>query len=233
MTIDRQFPLDITLDDGASFDNFFNGGNGQLVAAIRSCCEGGGEQFLFLWANQGTGKTHLLQAACRLAGELNRSAAYVPFTMAPQLSTEMLLGLEEMDLVCLDDIQLVAGNEEWEQALFHLFNRIRERNGRLIIAADRSPSALHLQMPDLTSRLSWGPAYRLLELEEKEKIAALVDGAKRRGMELTTDAACYIFKHYRRDMGSLLTLVDKLDRASLAAQRRPTIQFIRTILDDQ
>ncbi len=232
MTISEQFPLNITLDEGASFDNFFRGDSSQVVAAVRGCSEGSGEQYLFVWGNPSTGKTHLLQAACRRAGELERRATYVPFGLASQFSTELLLGLEEMDLVCLDDIQLVAGDEEWEHALFHLFNQLRERSGRLLVAADRSPSALPIKLPDLTSRLSWGASYRLQELDETEKIAALVDGAHRRGMQLTTDSASYIFKHHRRDMGSLLTFLERLDSASMAAQRRPTIQFIRTLLEE-
>ncbi len=230
MVISRQFPLNITLDDGASFDSFCGNSSRQLLAALKESSEGAGEQFIFIWGNRGSGKSHLLQSACRLAGELEGTAAYIPFDLAPKLAPDLLTGLEEMNLVCLDDIQQVVGNAGWEQALFNLFNRIRERSGRLLVSADCSPLALPIELPDLTSRLSWGVSYRLVEPNDAEKIDALVDSAKRRGMDLTTDTANYILKQHPRDMGSLLTFLNELDRASLAAQRRPTTQFVRTLL---
>ena len=229
----KQFPLNISLEDGVRLENFITGGNRQAVSELTRSIKGNGERFLFLWGGGGTGKTHLLQGACREATTLGRTAAYVPLALHSRLQPELLTNLELLDLVCLDDVQQIAGLPEWEEALFHLFNRLHERNAGLVMTADCSPSALSIQLADLGSRLCWGTAYRLVALTDNEKQQALMDGAERRGMRLAPETANYVLNHYSRDMGSLLAFLDRLDRATLAEQRKATLPFVRELLKKQ
>jgi DnaA family protein len=226
----RQFPLNLSLNDSASLENFVPGRNLQAVTDISRSLAGTGEPFLFLWGTKYAGKTHLLQAACRQADELSCSAVYIPLGLASQLSPELLSNMDGMDLVCLDDIQEIAGNLDWEEGLFHLFNRARSGDTILLVTADCSPTTLPLSLPDLVSRLSSGVSYRLEALDDKEKQKALEEAARRRGMTLSSKTTRYILKHCARDMGSLLAFIERLDRASLAAQRKLTIPFVRTLL---
>jgi DnaA family protein len=228
----RQFPLNIGLSDNASLESFLPGSNVQAVADTARSSAGQGEPFLFLWGPGHAGKTHLLQAACRHAGDLSRSAAYIPLGLAEQFAPELLTNMDDMDLVCLDDIQEVAGQGDWEEALFHLFNRLRDKGAVLLVTADRSPATLPFRLPDLVSRLTSGVSYRLKNLDEEEKLTALKEAAHRRGMILSDETAQYILKHCARDMGSLLAFIERLDRESLAAQRKPTIPFVRILLQD-
>ena len=231
--MNKQFPLNISLEDGVKLESFIPGGNRQALAELKRSVTGDGERFLFFWGGEGTGKTHLLQSACREATILGRTAAYVPFALHSRLQPELLSNLEQLDLVCLDDVQRISGLPEWEEALFHLFNRLHERNAGLLITADCSPSALPVQLADLGSRLCWGTAYRLVALTDKEKQQALVEGAARRGMQLAPETANYVLNHYSRDMGSLLAFLDRLDRATLAEQRKATLPFVRELLKKQ
>ena len=226
----KQFPLNISLEDGVKLESFITGGNRQAVAELSRSVKGDGERFLFLWGSEGTGKSHLLQGACREAVELGRTAAYVPLALHSRLQPELFANLEQLDLVCLDDVQQIAGLPEWEEALFHLFNRLHERNACLLVTADCSPSALSIQLADLGSRLCWGTVYRLIALSDEEKQQALLEGAARRGMRLAPETANYVLSHYSRDMGSLLAFLDRLDRATLAEQRKPTLPFVRELL---
>ncbi len=226
----RQFPLNLSLNDRASLENFLPGDNEQAVADIARALTGEGEPFLFLWGPMYAGKTHLLQGACRQLDRLSRSAAYIPLALASQLAPEMLADLDGMDLVCLDDIQEISGQADWEEALFHLFNRAREKSTLLLVTADCSPATLPLRLPDLVSRLSSGVSYRLKVLNDEQKLKALVDTAERRGMTLPEETAEYILKHYARDLGSLLAFLEILDRESLAAQRKLTVPFVKTLL---
>jgi DnaA family protein len=228
----RQFPLNIGLNDSASLENFLPGRNAQAMTDISRSLAGEGEQFLFLWGAKYAGKTHLLQAACRRANELSRSAAYIPLGLESQLTPELLSNMDGMNLVCLDDIQEIAGKPDWEEALFHLFNRLSSGGTVLLVAADHSPTTLPLKLPDLVSRLSSGVSYRLEALNDEEKLAALEGAARRRGMILSTETAQYILQHCARDMGSLLSFLERLDRESLAAQRKPTIPFVRSLLQE-
>lgn len=220
----RQLPLGVNLRDGAAFANFLPGPNAAAVACLRA----GEEPLVYLWGAGGTGKSHLLQAACAAAGQDGRPAAYLPLDGG--FAPEVLAGWENLPLVCLDDLQAVAGRMAWERALFNLCNGLREQGGRLAVAADAPPAGLALQLPDLRSRLSQGVVFQLRELEDPDKLAALRLRARRRGFELPDDTAQYLLSRYRRDMPSLCRLLDVLDTASLSAQRRLTIPFVKSVL---
>ena len=222
-----QLALGIGLKDNATFDNFFPAGNELVLQTLQA----DSEQTLFLYGAQGIGKTHLLQAVCHRVASRGGSPAYLPLASRAQLAPAILDGLEHQSVVLLDDIQHIAGQPEWETALFHLYNRVRERGTRLLISSRVAPGGLALGLPDLASRLSWGPVFQLEALNDDEKRQALQLRAKQRGMSLGDEVAEFLLKRAPRDMGSLFALLNKLDRASLAAQRRLTIPFVRELLD--
>jgi DnaA family protein len=139
-------------------------------------------------------------------------------------------GLEKLDLVLLDSLQSVTGLADWELALFNLFNRLRDQEGRLIVSADRPPAELPLQLKDLASRLSWGPCYRLNPLDDEGREELLRRALNERGLRLSPEAARFILSRLPRDIQSLTQSVARLDQASLASQRKLTIPFIREVL---
>jgi DnaA family protein len=146
------------------------------------------------------------------------------------MSPQMLEGMEQMALLALDDVERLAGNREWEQALFHLYNRMRDAGHRMIVAGNAAPAALGITLPDLLSRLGWGPVYQLQTLNDSEKAAALRMRARQRGMDLSGEVADYLLHHASRDMHDLFALLERLDEGSLAAQRKLTIPFVRTFI---
>lgn len=222
----QQLTLRVGLRDGITFDNFLVGANGALLQQLRE----GSEPFLYLWGGAGSGRSHLLQALCHLADERGESAAYLAMTEYQGLDVAVLDGLEQYAVVAIDDIDVVAGEGRWEEALFHLYNRVRDGGGRLVVAAAAPATAAGFRLPDLISRLGWGPVYQLQPLDDDGKAAALQLRARRRGMELADDVAAYLLKHAARDLPALFALLDELDRASLSAKRRLTIPFVRELL---
>lgn len=228
MSAHPQLPLGLHLGDHARLRNFFAGPNAELLASLRALPEGRGERLLYLSGAPGTGKSHLLQAVCATARERGGTAWYLP--LDPGLAPALLEGLEQQDLVCLDDVQRVAGHAPWEEALFHLYNRVRERGGALVVAGQGRPEELGLGLPDLVSRLRWGLLYRLQELNDAERLAALQLRAAHRGLDLPDDTGDYLLRRCPRDLPALFELLDRLDAASLAAQRRLTIPFVRSVL---
>lgn len=189
------------------------------------------QQFFYLWGNKGSGKSHLLKGVCQHYLAQQRPALYVPLNKAQYFSPAVLENLEQQALVCLDDLQAVIGNAEWEVAIFDLINRVRE-TGRtlLIMSADQSPVNLPVQLPDLASRLTWGEVYQLAPLNDKQKIDVLQKAAYQRGIELPDETANFLFKRLERDMKTLFNALEKLDQASLQAQRKLTIPFVKEIL---
>ncbi len=224
----RQLALGIVWNAEATLEQYVPGPNADALAALRGDL-GDGAAPLLLYGGRGSGKTHLLQAACRdLAAD---GSSYVPLASARDLSPELLQGLEMLPLVALDDLQAVAGDRLWEEAIFHLFNRLQAHGGRLLMAGRESPAHLPLLLPDLVSRLQWGLVYRLQPLAEADLLLALQRRARQRGLELPHETAQYLLRRVPRDSHTLFGLLDVLDRAALAAQRRLTVPFVRQVLD--
>lgn len=228
-----QIPLELRLDARLDFAHFYPGGNDEIVAALIRCAEGAGEPFLFLWGAEGHGKTHLLHAAGGRAHENGRTAVCLPLRDAAHLDPEVLDGIEAYDLVCLDDVDAIAGDAAWEAAVLHSFNRLRQMERRLIVAAAVAPSRLPIALPDLKSRMEWGVALHLQPLDDAGKLAALTRRARHLGLELPAAVGQYLLARCPRDLPTLWALLDRLDQSSLAAQRPLTIPFVKSLLGDE
>ena len=226
-----QLPLGLTLRDSARFGNYYPGASSEAVAALQAAAGGGGESPLYLAGLPGTGKSHLLQAACHAAGNAGLATAYLPMKELQALSAEMLDGLEHMALVCVDDVEVIAGRREWETALFNLFNRMRAAGNTLVFAASGKPAECGFGLPDLVSRLGWGLTYTLKPLDDAQVLAALALRARGRGLELPDETAQFLLKRIPRDLLSVFDLFDRLDEASMIEQRRLTIPFVKSVLD--
>lgn len=228
-----QLPLGLHLQESARFDNFHAGPNAELVRVLSHCACGDGEPIIGIWGPQGAGKSHLLQALCRAAEHCGSAVAYLPLGQLCAWPADMLDGLEHMDLVCVDDVDAIAGRREWEEALFHMFNRLRDAGGRLVTAGARRPTDTGFVLADLASRLSWGPLYPLAALDDHDRQQALRLRAERRGLDLPAETARYLLRRLPRDFPALCDLLDRLDVAGLAAQRRLTVPFVKTVLEKE
>lgn len=221
----QQLTLGISLRDDATFDNYFSGQNEQVIHSLKTQ----EEEYVFLFGSNGTGKSHLLQAACHEVGKKGLPVVYLPLA-EEGLMPAMLDGLENMSLIALDDIQCITGNEDWERALFNLYNSAREKGANILVSSTEPLTSLNIQLPDLKSRLSWGPIFQLSSLSDKEKQLALQQRAKLRGLDLENDVVTYLLKRSPRDMNSLFAIFEKLDQASMTEKRKLTIPFIKNYL---
>jgi DnaA family protein len=227
----EQLPLEVRLADHALFDTFYEGPNGEPAHALRALLES--EVFASLWlcGPADTGKTHLLQAAVNAADAGDFRSAYVPLKAGFELSPGVLEGMDELDLVCIDDVDSIAGVDAWEQGLFSLFENLRQRRGRLVLAAERSPVHCGFALPDLTSRFSSGATFRLTQLGDEDKLKAMQLRADWRGLVLPDDSARYLISRVGRGCSQLFSLLDQLDREALTAQKKLTIPFVKSVLN--
>jgi len=233
-----QLPLGIKLPDSSTFANFVRGDNDETIEHVRRCLkkEGDDNAAIYIWGAGGCGKSHLLQAACQDVAAAGDACVYLPLKTArgqtsEALLPEMLDGLENLTLVCIDDIDTVAADEAWEAALFHLYNRVHAVGSRLLVAGHAAPADLPLHLADLRSRLAWGWIFQLQVLADEDKKQALQLRAATRGFDLPDDVSNYLLRYFPRDMHALFTLLDHLDTASVVAQRRLTIPFVKTVLE--
>lgn len=229
----QQLALAIQLKPQQNFASYIAGPQQELVELLRSWLKQPKQQpnlpMIYLWGEAATGKTHLLSACCQQHANQKR-VAYLSFAQLEQLATVVLEGLEQMDLLCLDDLHWIAGLTEWENALLTLFNHLDLTKCQLLVAAQLPISALGLHSPALQSRLQSAPSYQLHPLNDPDLFQVIQQFAQRRGLEIGTGVVRYLLRHYPRDLHSLDHLFDQLDQASLSAQRRLTVPFVRQLL---
>lgn len=226
-----QLPLALKQDAGATLEGYYPGANQGALEQVRAVIHR--PTWLYLWGAEGTGKTHLLNATCHHAGAQGRATCLLPLAQHERITPELLDGLHGLHLVCLDDLHAVAGDRQWEEALFYLLNRLRWEGTSVLMAGRSKPSGLHWSLPDLKSRLAWGTLVKLHGLSDEEKIQALQLRAKARGFDLPQESAIWLMRRVARDTRTLMRILEELDTASLQAQRRVTVPFLREVLQDR
>ncbi len=227
----EQIPLSLSLPERATFENFHGLSDRSHLAVLEEIGRGVGPHLLYLWGAEGAGKSHLLHAACNA---LDRSAPgqaiVLPLAALRREGVEMFEGVERHALVALDDLNAVVGDAAWEEALFHLLNRMRDIGHRVVITGQLPLSAMAIQLPDLRSRLGEGVVEHLAPLEDREKWQVLRQRAEERGMVISDEVAAFLMNRTARDFHALFALLDKLDQQTLIAQRRLTIPFVKELL---
>ena len=223
-----QLTLGVGLDDGAQFKNFFIGDvNQSLVSALAA---GEEEPFLYIWGNGSPGLSHLLQASCNKSTAEGRASIYVPLADQSQFAPQILEGAESLALVCIDDIENIAGDVEWEGALFTAFNAMRQTGTQLIVAGHMAAQQLTTQLPDLHSRLQSGLLFQLFELSDEDKLSALQLRARQRGLDLPDVVGEFILLRAERNLSTLMQILDELDHSSMQQQRKLTVPLVKSTL---
>jgi len=222
-----QLTLSIGTVACSSFESYLPGsGNAEAYATLMAFCAGEVvEKQLLLWGEHASGKTHLLSAACQDFSASGYQVAYLTGELAS--NDGALSAMENLDLLCLDDLHLLKPAAQ--ETLFHCINRCRESGTRLIFSSQVSIDELSFSLADLVTRLSWGPVFQLHALTDKELPSALALQLKIRGLDVSTDVIEYIVRRYPRNMQALNRLVEQLDQASLTEQRRITIPLVRSL----
>jgi len=226
----RQLPLEVQLADYAVFDSFFAGENAAAVFALQRLLSGG-QAVVWLWGSQESGKSHLLQALVAEAAAKSVTSVYLPVA-DPQFRPEMLDGMGTLDVICIDDVQCVAGDPAWEAALFRLYEELFQRGGKLVVAAKVAPGGAGFVLRDLGSRLASGATFRLRTLSDEDSLQALQKRAAWRGLHLPEETAMYLLARVQRSPSTLFALLDRLDKEALVAQRRLTVPFVRQVLGE-
>lgn len=224
-----QLPLALRWPRRQRFEYFHAGANAAALVAVQALALEPGAPWIYLHGAGGSGRSHLLMAACQAASAAGRRVQYLPLATLSDHAAA-LRGVAGSELLALDDLGAIAGQREAEHALFDLYNRARAEGSALLFAARATPIQLGIELPDLRSRLGACTQFALKPLDDDERRAVLKAQAASRGIELDDSVLDWLFARYARDLGALLDLLDKLDAASLAAQRRVTIPFLRGLL---
>lgn len=225
-----QIPLPLRLDPDLSFERFHPGPNREVVEHLESVAQGVTGAPVYIHGLKASGKTHLLQATCTRSSQQGHLAMALGMKDLPEASPSILDGLNGLDILCLDDIQTIAGNIEWEEALFALFNEFSDQGRQLVFGANGPPSLTPFILEDLRSRLSSGIVFALQPLSEAECLEVLIAQARARGLEIPEPVAVYLIRRVNRDLCHLMEHLETLDVASMAASKKITIPLVKSVL---
>ncbi len=227
----EQLSFSSLLPEHKELNEFIWGENALLKFHLEHILENADDKFVYIWGQAGSGKSHLLQTICHQY-DAKLSSIYLPLSLTESIPPSSLDNLEEQDIVSLDDIHLIKNHPEWEEAIFHLYNRIRDKkNTLLIISGQLPPTQLNLKLPDLISRLQWGMTWHLKEPSDEMKMQIIMQNAVKKGFYIPEAVAQYLLSHYARHLTTQMQILDILDQSSLKAQRRTiSIPFIKECL---
>jgi DnaA family protein len=226
-----QLPLTLRWPAHQRFEAFEVGENGVALDLMRRAASEPAQASLYLSGPLGSGRTHLLIATCAAANAAGRSAQYLPLATLRTNVDASIRAFGGSALLAIDDVDAIAGNGAAEHALFDLYNRCGAEGASLLFAASAPPAQMGIALPDLVSRLGACTQIALKPLAEAERRALLRSRAAARGIEFDDAVLDWLFAREKRDLASLLGMLDRIDAASLAAQRRVTVPFLRNLLE--
>ena len=224
----EQLPLTLQFPESLRFDNFFDGANEQSLAHLKSL-HTASSQCVFLWGSVGCGKTHLCQALYHHLAEHDQQPAFIDVA-EPGIQPQVLEGVEIFNTLIIDGIDAVIMQKPWQEALFHVYNRMMANQGNLIIAARVAPQNIESLLPDLASRLLSGLVFHIKEMSDNGKLYAMKQRATEYGFDLPNDVGIYLLNHAPRGSHELFQQLRALDRASLVHKRKLTIPFVKEVL---
>jgi len=230
----EQLTLNVNLKEGLRFESFFveaQSSNAETLQILQGFVESSEQQQNIVWGESLSGKTHLLQACCAKQAQSKNSVSYIPLKILSLHGPDVLQGMSNSPLVVIDDVDSVIGNKAWETALFNLINQTRDNNQRLLLSSQNNPRQLDCVLSDLASRLIWGGSYQLQILSDEDKPKALKARATQRGFDLNDRVLDYLFRHYPRDIESLMDILNKLDEESLRQKTKITVPFVKDVLN--
>lgn len=217
----QQLLLGIKPETPPRLDNFVAGANDELVSRLAAVADTQGAGSLYLWGLKGCGKSHLLAATAAAAHPrrpvLHRAAS----------ATGGELALDAGTLLIIDDVEALSADAQI--AVFRAFNDARLLKLDLLLSGSEPPLRLPLR-EDLRTRIGQSLIYEVKALTDDEKSAALQQHAQERGMVMDASVLNYLLRHGRRDLPSLMVMLDALDHASLEFKRPPTLPLLRELM---
>lgn len=226
----KQFALALTLDRQFSFENFVADRAPLIVSSLQALVRGDGEIQVGLWGGDACGKTHLLNASADYARRQGVRLQIYDGLQLRECDAAEFTGFSHCDVLAIDNLDALAGLDDWEACFYQVINCCREGEFRLLYSLSTQPQALETRLEDFRSRLQWGLLLQLPRSGDAELRQILRRRAQLLGFELTDEVIAYLMNHHARDLGEQIAILRRLDGVSLRQQRRVTIPLVKQVL---
>lgn len=227
----KQLALTVGLASPNSFSNYLISPNNKIaVNTLKQLAIGGAGPVVGLQGGSDTGKSHLLQACCATVKDNMQVACLSMRDLLEMPPSAVLENLHNLSLVAIDDIDLAFGNKDWEEALFHFYNRLIDSGNSLLFTVSKPLKDSQNVLPDLLSRLTMALVFGLKPLSDEQLEDMFVLRAKDLGISLSDEVVSYVFKHCDRSVSGLIRFLQQLDQLSLSARKKPTVPLVKTLI---
>ena len=225
MTKPQQLTFPWSKHNKVSFNDFyFESSNNEIRMALES------NEDLVMYGVKDAGKSFLLQSTCNFYSSKEKSSVYIPIHEAINFGTDFVDSLEGLDVICIDDIELVAANEKWELAIFNLINSCLISDCRLIFSSSVNPSSIDFKLNDLSSRIKKIDHIELYPISDANLPEAVRFVSHLRSINLGDKEINYLVTYSKRNISNLIEIINKLDQLSMELKRKITIPLIKEII---
>ncbi len=222
-----QIPLPLSFDKRFSLDNYIAENSDYIGQNLTALFDETGEPLIGLWGGTDSGKTHLLNACAHYARHCHVQFHLFDALQLLEADAESFSDFPQGSVLGVDNLDLLAGNRDWEESFYQLVNRVKTGEIRFVFSLSRNPRDIGFRLPDLKSRLMWGLLISLKSPDDEQLIEVLKARAKLLGLEMSDGALNYLLTHYSRKLSEQMKLLYQLDHASMSSKRKITIPLIR------
>jgi DnaA family protein len=227
-----QLPLPLSFDKRFSLQNYFADNGDFVVQQLTALFDETGEALVGLWGGVDSGKTHLLNACAHYARHCGIQFHLFDAAQLLEAEVQSFSDFPEGSVLGLDNLDLLAGNRDWEEQFYHLINRVKAGELRFVFSLSRNPRDIGFRLPDLKSRLMWGLLIALKTPDDEQLAELISKRAQLLGLEVSRDVSNYLLNHFSRKLSDQMQLLYRLDHAALSKKRKITIPFIREICQE-
>ena len=229
MSNPRQLALQIQINERASLNNFFvSKNNNKTIQILKNILHsfGKGTQ-IFIDDHGSNGKSYLLQAICNDFSNSNNSSIYIPLKETIHLDTSILEGVSQLNLICIDDVNLINKYREWEIALFNLINECYEKECFLLLTGNINQLEV---IPDLISRIRKMEILKLEAINDDELFDATQSISNNLNIEISDKNLNYLINNSKRDIKTIFRTLSQLERESLERKKSIGLNLIKEVI---
>ena len=214
-----------------TFDNFYTNNikNIQIIESIKNIYNHKNNH-MYIWGSKSSGKSHLLFSTCNYHSKKKKNCAYFSLKDYKNFKSDILNGLDEYDLVCIDNLDSIYGNKEWEYSLFILLNRILNTEKKIIFTSSSSLALNNIELKDLKSRISWGLVFMINKPNDDIKKKILKNIIFEKEYNITLDVINYLLKKKDRDIATLIDTIHKAGYHSLSTNKKVSLKNLNSII---